>query len=257
MAERIVTRLAEAQAAALKLGVPPADGVLEIGPGRGVLTELLLAQHSHIQAVEVDPEARDFLAERFASQPLMVHDADILAFDPRTALAQILPAGNAPASQLALIGNLPYNISSPILFWLLAQRETVPVAVFMVQKEVADRICAPMGSRESGILTVLLDAFYERQYAFAVEPGAFIPPPKVRSAVFTLIRRQVLPTDWPMDSTDDIPFAALTQVVKAAFNQRRKTLRNALGGIPIALPEDLASLRAEALKTQEIGRAHV
>jgi 16S rRNA (adenine1518-N6/adenine1519-N6)-dimethyltransferase len=210
--------------------------VVEIGPGMGVLTKYLLAEQPEVHVVEFDPDAVAYLQAEFPGPALRIHAGDVLAWDPSKHLA----------GEAHFIGNLPYNVSSPIFFHLLAHRAYVRSGAFMVQKEVADRICAEHGGpvKERGILTVLLDCYFQLHMAFKVPPTVFRPPPKVMSAVFTMQRREGV----------DVPFAPLLKVVKAAFGQRRKTLRNALKPLNLdktAFPDAWLDLRAEVLTTAQ------
>ncbi len=203
--------------------------VVEIGPGPGVLTERLLPKYPLFYAVEVDPEAIAWLENRFTWQPDRLIQADVLKWEP----ASVGPA--------AYIGNLPYNISSPFFFQLLENRSLVREGVFMIQKEVAERICAGPGSKTYGILSVLLGAYFDVKYGFTVPPGVFNPPPKVNSGVIRMV---------PLAEPSAIPLGTLKHVVKAAFNQRRKTMRNALKGLnfePFPELESWMDLRAEQL----------
>jgi 16S rRNA (adenine1518-N6/adenine1519-N6)-dimethyltransferase len=209
--------------------------VVEIGPGMGVLTKHLLEKFSEVWVVEFDAAAVTYLQERFAGTKLRIFHADFLKWD----FAEL---GGRPAR---FIGNLPYNVSSPIFFRLLENRAWVQQGVFMVQKEVADRICAPAGlaGKEGGILTVLMDAFFLRKMQFKVPPTVFKPPPKVMSAVFSLMAK----------AEANVSFEALRTVVKAAFGQRRKTVRNAIKHLEFhtPVPEAWLDLRAEALSTEQ------
>jgi 16S rRNA (adenine1518-N6/adenine1519-N6)-dimethyltransferase len=212
------------------------DGpVVEIGPGMGVLTKHLLDHFEEVWAVEYDTAAVEYLEKRFAGTGLRVFHADFLKWD----------FGVLEGRPARFIGNLPYNVSSPIFFRLLENRASVQQGVFMVQKEVADRICAPAGSagKEGGILTVLMDAYFQRKLQFKVAPSVFKPPPKVMSAVFSIGAK----------ADAGVPFEALKMVVKAAFGQRRKTLRNALQGLRFdpPIPDALLGMRAEALTTDQ------
>lgn len=214
------------------LAALPEERVVEIGPGEGVLTRMLSPRYPQFMAVEVDAEAVGYLTQHLDPAPRIVH-RDVLKWTPSDSL-------DGPAH---FIGNLPYNISSPFFFLLLEQLDWVKTGVFMIQKEVAQRICAGPGSKTYGVLSVLLGAYFEREYLFSVAPGSFRPPPKVMSGVIRLQKRAELP---------DVSFAALRQVVKAAFGQRRKTLRNALKSLSFspAPPEAWLSLRAEQLDTE-------
>lgn len=211
--------------------------VLEIGPGMGVLTKYLLEREDiDLKLVELDEEAAAYLLTHFPGMQGRLHLADYLKLD-----MQELFKG-----PYRIIGNLPYNISSQIFFKILDDRDRIPEVVCMIQKEVADRIAEKPGSRTYGILSVLLQAWYDIEYICSVEPGAFAPPPKVRSAVIRLRRngRTELPCDEKL----------FRQTVKTAFNQRRKTLRNALKPL---LPESFDSsdpvfdLRAERLSVED------
>lgn len=209
--------------------------VLEVGPGMGVLTKYLLEDHRFcFRAVEVDSESVDYLHQYFPA--LTVIEGDFLRMD-LTALF------HAPFS---LIGNFPYNISSQILFRVFEHRELVPEVVGMFQKEVAERVAAGPGSKTYGILSVLLSAFYDMEYLFTVDEQVFNPPPKVKSAVIRLRRNGVAALNC-----DEKFFVT---VVKTGFNQRRKTLHNALKplGLPQeAIPELLLRKRAEQLSVAD------
>lgn len=186
--------------------------VLEIGPGTGVLTQFLL-QNTNVQltAVELDTESVQYLQKRFPT--LTVHEADFLKVDLNALFENT-------DTKFCVIGNFPYNISSQIFFKVLEHRQRIPCLVGMIQKEVAERMAARHGSKTYGILSVLMQAFYSIDYLFTVHEHVFDPPPKVKSAVIRLTRNEV-------DSLgcDEQLFRL---VVKTAFNQRRKTLRNSL-----------------------------
>jgi 16S rRNA (adenine1518-N6/adenine1519-N6)-dimethyltransferase len=207
----------------------PGETLMEIGPGKGALTRLLAAKHTPLVVVEADGELIAPLKAEFP-QVDVIH-ADVLGFGCQAEY---------------WCGNLPYNISSPIFFKLLEFRDKVREAVFMVQKEVARRLSAPPGNKDYGILSVLLGRYFQIEYLFAVKPGAFVPPPKVDSAVVRLRRNDVLPDGY----------RALKTVVKAAFNQRRKTVHNALksAGFSFHVPEEMRGLRAENLSVEEFVR---
>ncbi len=210
------------------LQAAPDELVMEIGPGKGVLTQHLVQLTNAVEAVEFDAESVAYLAAQLPAPTLRVVQADVLQH-------------TWPAQPLALIGNLPYNISSPIFFKLLDHHAHIRRAVVMVQREVAQRIAAGPGSKTYGILSVLIGYYYNVKYEFTVPPGAFFPPPKVHSAVISLTRNAHIAP---------IHYAAFARVVKAAFNQRRKTLRNALSAIQFVPPEALAGLRAEQLSIE-------
>ena len=189
----------------------PARDVLEIGPGMGVLTQYLLGREDiDLKLIEIDSESVAYLLTHFPGMEGRLMEGDYLRLD----MARIFPG------PYRVIGNFPYNISSQIFFKILEDKDRVPEVVCMIQKEVADRIAEKPGSKVYGILSVLLQAWYDIEYVMSVGSGAFAPPPKVQSAVIRLRRngRTSLGCDERL----------FKQVVKTAFNQRRKTLRNAL-----------------------------
>lgn len=212
--------------------------VLEIGPGMGVLSQFLMQARRQVKAVELDAESVGFLKRVFPD--LEVIEGDFLKMDLKELFA----------GEFALIGNYPYNISSQIFFKVLDYREQIPVVAGMLQKEVAERICSKPGSKVYGILSVLLQAWYDCEYLFNVAPGVFNPPPKVMSGVLRLTRNSR--TDLGCDPK------LFKTVVKTAFGQRRKTLRNSLSGLLTAaspLREDpLLSLRPERLSVEDFIR---
>lgn len=198
----------------------PGDAMVEIGPGLGALTEPLLARLPHLHAIEIDRDIVARLRARHPPERLTVHEADVLEFDFAT-----LPV------PLRIVGNLPYNISTPILFRLAGQAPRLRDMHFMLQREVVDRMVARPSTPEYGRLSVMLQVRFAMTRLFDVPPGAFRPPPKVDSAVVRMVPRSDAP---------ECDAAALARVVTAAFSRRRKTLRNALAG---AVRDDaLASL---------------
>lgn len=209
--------------------------VLEVGPGMGVLSQFLMKAGRKVKAVELDTESVEFLKKVFPN--LNVIEGDFLKMD----LSELFP------DEFALIGNYPYNISSQIFFKVLDYRERIPVAAGMLQKEVAQRICSKPGSKVYGILSVLLQAWYDCEYLFDVAPGVFTPPPKVTSGVIRLTRnsRTTLGCDEKFFKT----------IVKTSFGQRRKTLRNSLSGIiPAGSPilnDPIMTLRPERLSVED------
>lgn len=209
--------------------------VLEIGPGMGVLTKYLHANAElDFHAIEIDTESVVYLHDHYPT--LHVIEGDFLALDLNELFCE----------PFAVIGNFPYNISSQILFKVYDNRNQIPEVVGMFQKEVAERVAAKPGSKTYGILSVLLTAFYDIEYLFTVHEHVFNPPPKVKSAVIRLRRNstQALSCDEQL----------FTKVVKIGFNQRRKTLRNALKQLNMPLdkvPEPLLVLRAEQLSVAD------
>lgn len=199
--------------------------VMEIGPGMGVLTDYLVAAGRDVTAIEIDSESVDYL--RRYKPEIKVTEGDFLRMD----------LNEMEKGEFVLIGNYPYNISSQIFFKALDYKEKIPVISGMLQKEVAERICCGPGSKVYGILSVLLQAWYDCKYLFTVEPGVFSPPPKVRSGVLRLTRNER--NDL---GVDEKKFKA---VVKTAFGQRRKTLRNSLSGM---IPPDSPLLDDPILK---------
>ena len=211
--------------------------VLEIGPGMGVLTQYLL-KNPNLQttAIEIDRESVAYLKEWYPELHLI--EGDFLKLD----LNIIYPDGD-----FCVIGNYPYNISSQIFFKVLDHKDRIPVCSGMIQKEVAERIASKPGKKAYGILSVLLQAYYDIEYLFTVDEHVFNPPPKVKSAVVRLTRnnRQQLDCDEALFKT----------VVKTAFNQRRKQMRNSLMGIvgkenPL-LSDPIFTKRPEQLSVEE------
>ena len=184
--------------------------VLEIGPGMGVLTQFLLEKGHDLTVVELDMESVDYLEQNFPALEGKILAEDFLRLD----LSKLFP------DQFCVIGNYPYNISSQIFFKVLDYKEHIPCCSGMIQKEVAERLAAGPGSKTYGILSVLLQAWYEVEYLFTVSEKVFDPPPKVKSAVIRMVRnnRKSLGCDEKLFKT----------VVKTSFNQRRKTLRNSM-----------------------------
>lgn len=208
----------------------PLDKLLEVGPGGGALTKYLLPLPGiDFRAVELDNEKIVYLEKQYpAIQGKIIPDSILDIEAPFTGL-------------FTVVGNFPYNISSQILFKVLDWKEQVPVMIGMFQKEVAVRIVSPPGSKVFGILSVLVQAFYEVEYLFDVPPESFNPPPKVISGVIRLRRRKVQPEMFSEKK--------LFTLVKAAFNQRRKMLRNSLKSLfePEILADELFTKRAEQL----------
>ena len=207
--------------------------VLEIGPGMGVLTQYLLNREGiDLRVIEIDRDSVAYLHENFP-QLKQVWSEDFLKADISSRFV-----GN-----FSIIGNFPYNISSQIFFRVLAMRNQIPEVVGMLQKEVAERIASKHGNKSYGILSVLLQAFYDIEYLFTVSEHVFVPPPKVKSAVIRLKRNSTLAL--PCNE------AFFVEVVKAAFNLRRKMLRNSLKAICENLPDKFAEKRPEQLSVKD------
>lgn len=188
------------------------DYVVEVGPGLGALTKHLVDIPKPIVAVEADKSVIPILYNNFGNHPnLDIVHADFLRYNVTE---------NNPDQEFALIGNFPYNISSQIIFSLIGYRDKCPVMVGMFQKELADRVIAPPGSKTYGVISALAQLFFNGKRVFNLEPGAFNPPPKVKSTVIILERR----TDSP-----EVDYKTYRRLVKMSFSQRRKKLRNTIG----------------------------
>jgi 16S rRNA (adenine1518-N6/adenine1519-N6)-dimethyltransferase len=206
--------------------------ILEIGPGTGVLTRFLLSSPYEVYVAEIDRESVAYLKTHMVELGDRIIEGDFLKMRPES----------LPEITFAVIGNFPYNISSQIFFRILDMRNEVPEVVCMLQYEVAKRIASPPGNKDYGILSVLLQAWYTIEFLFEVDKSVFIPPPKVQSGVIRLKRNEIksLPCDEKL----------FTRMVKQGFQNRRKTLRNALK--PLNLPDEvkedpLLDKRAEQL----------
>ncbi|MBR0246214.1 MAG: ribosomal RNA small subunit methyltransferase A [Bacteroidales bacterium] len=223
--------------------------VLEVGPGMGVLTQYLLERRDiDLKLIEIDTESVEYLLTHFQGMQGRLMEGDFLTLK----LEKLFP------EQFAIIGNFPYNISSQIFFKVLDYKERIPQVVGMVQKEVAERIACPPGSKTYGILSVLLQAWYDIEYLFTVGSGCFAPPPKVESAVIRLKRNS--------RASLDCDEALFKTVVKTAFGQRRKMMRNPLKPLAAAkaaregwseeelaafLAQDVFTLRPERLSVED------
>jgi len=219
------------------------DTVVEIGPGEGALTRALLQRVTPLHAVELDRDLAATLRAEFAPERLIVHQADALNFDFRRLVA--------PGAKLQLVGNLPYNISTPLLFHLLEQLDAIHDMLFMLQKEVVDRMAAAPDTADYGRLSVMIQWRLRVEPLFDVPPQAFYPPPKVESTVVHLT-----PHAKPRIAVDDPNVFA--RVVQTAFAHRRKTLRNNLKGLVRAgVLESIGidpNRRAETLSLEEFAR---
>ncbi len=212
--------------------------VLEIGPGTGVLTQFLLKKPNvDLKVVEIDTESVAYLKENFPELEGRIVEGDFLE----------KPLDDFFEGEFCVIGNYPYNISSQIFFKVYENRDRIPFCSGMIQKEVADRLASPPGHKAYGILSVLLQAFYDITYHFTVSEHVFNPPPKVKSAVISFKRNEVQALDC-----NDGDFKT---VVKTAFNQRRKTLRNSLrtiiGERPEIIEMEILNKRPEQLSVEE------
>jgi len=191
------------------------DHLVEIGPGQGALTRILLAECGHLDVVELDRDLVDLLMRKFAgNQKLRIHSGDALKFDFCSLVEDV---------KLRIVGNLPYNISTPLLFRLFEQAACIKDMHFMLQKEVVDRLCAHPGEKHYGRLSIMAQYYCRMDKLMEVYPESFFPKPKVISSVVRLVPHAERPFD--------IPPEILNRVVVAAFTQRRKTLRNSLGNL--------------------------
>lgn len=192
---------------------PGQRNILEVGPGKGILTRFLLERERvTLKLVEIDKNYVDVLREKYPAVPEIIN-MDFLKMELRDTFKE----------KFTVIGNFPYHISSQIFFKIIENRDKINEIVGMIQKEVAERIISPPGNKHYGIMSVLLQAFYDVKLLFTVNPAVFEPPPKVRSAVIKLRRNRIdrLPCDEML----------FVKVVKTSFNQRRKMLKNSLKGI--------------------------
>jgi len=209
--------------------------ILEIGPGKGILTQSL-ASKPNFKCVEIDRESQEYLIEEKIIREDQLIRGDFLRQDV---------SGLFAGADYMLVGNFPYNISTQIVFKLIENRDKIPAMIGMFQKEVADRICSLHGTKKYGILSVLGQAYFEAKTLFYVEPESFYPPPKVRSSVIILQRKNI---------EIEVEYAKLHRVVKMAFNHRRKTLKNSLNQIISEIPNfehPFMKLRPEQLSVQD------
>ncbi len=219
------------------LGLKGYQNILEIGPGMGVLTKYLLEKDITTYVIEIDSESVEYLKANYLNLTSRIIEKDFLKYDVNEVFK---------GEQFAIIGNFPYNISTQIVFKTLQMRNQVPEFSGMFQKEVAQRICEKEGSKKYGILSVLTQAFYKAEYLFTVPPQVFNPPPKVESGVLRLTRKE----DYTLPCEEALFF----KVVKTAFQQRRKTLRNSLKTLNLSdnLREDVIfGKRPEQLSVSE------
>jgi 16S rRNA (adenine1518-N6/adenine1519-N6)-dimethyltransferase len=206
------------------------DSIVEIGPGKGAITFPIIKHLDHLSAIEIDRDLISILKSK-EQEKLTIYQADALTFD----FSQI-------PNKLRIIGNLPYNISSPLLFHLLDYRKQIIDMTFMLQKEVVDRIVAPPGNKTYGRLSVMMQAFYEVELMFVVPKESFEPQPKIESAILYLKTRE-----QPLVKNSK----PLEEIVKLAFSQRRKTLKNCLKSVLNQSQTEIdLSQRAEMLSTE-------
>ena len=214
---------------------PDLDSIIEVGAGTGVLTQYLIQDRlEQLHIIEIDKESIAYLQQHFPMLGDRLIEGDFLRYN----------LGNIAGDQTAVIGNFPYNISSQIFFQVLKHKEQVVEVVGMVQKEMAERMAAKEGSKTYGILSVLMQAWYDIEYLFTVHENVFNPPPKVKSAVIKMRRNSV--TDLGCDEK------LFVSIVKQAFNQRRKTLRNSLRSLlsPEIIGDKVFDQRPEQLSVQ-------
>ena len=213
------------------------ESILEIGPGMGVLTKYLLEKPVTTYVVEIDSESVEYLDAHYPKLHGKIIAKDFLKYDINEVFE---------GKQFAIIGNFPYNISTQIVFKALELRNQIPEFSGMFQKEVAQRICEKKGTKAYGILSVLVQAFYTAEYLFTVDEHVFIPPPKVKSGVLRLTRKE----DYSLPCSEKMFF----RVVKTGFQQRRKTLRNSLKSMELSdeLRQDkIFDLRPEQLSVED------
>ena len=242
LGQHFLKDLPTAQAIADTVDAAPSLPILEVGPGMGVLTQYLLKKGRELKVVEIDFESVAYLLKTFPELGDGLLEEDFL---------QMQLDRTFGGREFVLTGNYPYNISSQIFFKMLEYRHLIPVCTGMIQKEVAERLAAAPGSKVYGILSVLIQLWYDVEYLFTVEPGVFNPPPKVKSAVVRLTRNGR--TDCGCDER------LLRRVVKTSFNQRRKMMRGSLKPLFAALnaeraggsqPEGVADFLARPEMTQ-------
>ncbi len=238
LGQHFLTDLSVAERIASTMDVAPDLTLLEIGPGMGVLTQFLLEKGRDLKVIEIDSESVEYLEREFPALDGRIIEGDFLRLD----LAEVFGG-----RQFGVIGNYPYNISSQIFFKILDNKDLVPVCSGMLQREVAERLAAREGTKARGILSVLLQAWYDIEYLFTVSEHVFNPPPKVKSGVIIMKRNDV--------RTLGCDEALFKTVVKTTFGQRRKTLRNSLRGLLPAgadLPDSaMMGLRPEQLSVAQ------
>ena len=236
LGQHFLKDLGVAQDIAYSLSINGYNAVLEVGPGMGVLTQYLIPLDIQTFVIEIDKESVVYLKKHYPELDNHLIEGDFLK----------LPLQEIFKEPIAIIGNFPYNISSQILFKAIDHKDLIPEIVGMFQKEVAERVVSPPGSKKYGIISVLLQCYYDVEYLFTLDETVFNPPPKVKSAVIRLRRN-----DRDKLECDEKKFV---QVVKTAFGQRRKTLRNALKSLNLVdknTGSQYLSLRAEQLSVED------
>ena len=233
LGQHFLKDLGVARAIADTVDACPELPILEVGPGMGVLTQFLMPKGREVKVVEIDFESVAYLREHYPTLEDNIIEDDFLKMHlDRT----------FEGRPFVLTGNYPYNISSQIFFKMLDFKELIPCCTGMIQKEVAERLAAKPGTKAFGILSVLIQLWYDVEYLFTVPPGVFNPPPKVQSAVIRMTRNDV--TDPGCD------VKLLTRIVKQAFQQRRKMLRGSLKGL-IPAEHEFGTLRPEQLSVEQ------
>lgn len=235
LGQHFLEDLSIAKAIADALSQEGYDDVIEVGPGMGVLTQYLLPKSYTTHLIELDQESVSYLQAQYPTISNRIYSTDFLQLDLSTITKK----------PFALIGNFPYNISSQILFKALDYKDQIPEIVGMFQKEVAERVASGPGNKKYGIISVLLQAYYDIEYLFTVSEDVFDPPPKVKSGVIRLKRNG----KDKLDCNEKF----FKRVVKQAFSQRRKTLRNSLKPLigKSGFDDPLLALRAERLSVEE------
>lgn len=238
LGQHFLKDLRVAEAIADTVDACPDIPILEVGPGMGVLTQFLMPKGREVKVVEIDFESVAYLREHYPALEEGIIEDDFLKMH----LDRLFLAPDGTPRQFVLTGNYPYNISSQIFFKMLDFKDLIPCCTGMIQKEVAERLAAKPGTKAFGILSVLIQLWYDVEYLFTVPPGVFNPPPKVQSAVIRMTRNDV--------SDPGCDVRLLTRIVKQAFQQRRKMLRGSLKGL---IPEGHAfgTLRPEQLSVEQ------
>ncbi len=213
---------------------PAEANAIEIGPGRGVLTQHLLKNYRNLRAIELDRDLIPFLRKAFPELEGRLVHGDFLKTDLSTFFEGM---------EFAVIGNFPYNISSQIVFKILDNNPLIPLMVGMFQKEVAKRICAQPGTKDNGILSLRIQAYYEPELMFVIGPESFNPPPRVDSAIVVLRRKTEVVSNYSEK--------CFTQILKMAFNQRRKKMRNSLKSLLAGNDDPIFQKRPEELSFEE------